>query len=486
MSVTTAIRSAAVAVCGLILCAGPAAAASNPASVVTSPALKPAFAARASDYTVRCKPGESVRVTVKAPRGTRISVDGAPARSGRFRRSVGLAEGQAFRLKVTRKGHTRTHFVRCVPQDFPTWRVSRHGKPAVGLFAFAPAVRITPPEGAPYSVIADNRGVPIWWKRAPVSVPADTKVLPDGSVIWARLGGAFSQNGFDRVSLDGQALPVPSTVGVGADQHDVQLLPSGNFLMITYVPREHVDLTSLGGPSDATVLDGELQEVTPAGALVWSWTTKDHIELAESKAFGVNNTKVMYAGQPAYDIVHLNSVEERGDSLLVSTRHTDALYSVRRSDGVIRWKLGGTHRPESLKFKKDPLGAKSFGGQHDARLLPDGTVSVHDNGSLRGRPPRVARYRIDAKARTATLVEQVTDKRVKASFCCGSARRLPGGHWLVSWGAAPIVTELTAKGRPVLTLTFPDKLFSYRAQPVDPTLASRARLRAGMDAQYPR
>ena len=64
----------------------------------------------------------------------------------------------------------------------------------------------------------------------------------------------------------------------------------------------------------------------------------------------------------------------------------------------------------------------------------------------------------------------------------GSARLLPDGHWVVSWGNIPYVTEQTATGRPVLTIRFADPLFSYRAFPVLGHRLSRAALRAGMDA----
>jgi hypothetical protein len=83
------------------------------------------------------------------------------------------------------------------------------------------------------------------------------------------------------------------------------------------------------------------------------------------------------------------------------------------------------------------------------------------------------------------VVERVTDPRVASAICCGSATRLAGGHWLLSWGYSPLITELTATGRPVLTLTL-DSGFSYRAQAVPSTLLSRAALRAGMDAMASR
>ena len=48
------------------------------------------------------------------------------------------------------------------------------------------------------------------------------------------------------------------------------------------------------------------------------------------------------------------------------------------------------------------------------------------------------------------------------------------------------MTELSSSGSRVFSLTFDDSLFSYRAHPVPFGELSRAALRGGMDAQYPR
>ena len=79
------------------------------------------------------------------------------------------------------------------------------------------------------------------------------------------------------------------------------------------------------------------------------------------------------------------------------------------------WKLGGTARPESLTILNDPefTTGSGFGGQHDARVLDDGSVTIFDNGfhpdTVLRHPPRAVRYAIDAGAGTATLLEQVND-----------------------------------------------------------------------------
>jgi len=75
-----------------------------------------------------------------------------------------------------------------------------------------------------------------------------------------------------------------------------------------------------------------------------------------------------------------------------------------------------------------------FGGQHDPRLLPDGSVTLFDDGTGLGRAPRAVRYRIDMPAYTATTLEQLTDPAAESDSSFGeSARRLSGGDWVVGW-----------------------------------------------------
>ena len=124
----------------------------------------------------------------------------------------------------------------------------------------------------------------------------------------------------------------------------------------------------------------------------------------------------------------------------------------------------------------------TFGGQHDARLW-NGTLTVHDNAANLPRPPRAVRYAIDAKRRTATLLESVTDPRAPSSLCCGSARKLGDGNWLIGWGGVTTSSLLTPNGRLISRFTF-EEVFSYRTIAQPESAVERADLRAGMDALY--
>jgi hypothetical protein len=267
--------------------------------------------------------------------------------------------------------------------------------------------------------------------------------------------------------------------GPGADIHDIQVLQNGNYVLGWYVKRSGVDMSSCGGSTSRDLVDFELQVLTPSGDLRWSWRASDYIPFSEVTARWAN-----FCTSGDGDIYHWNSVAAERDGYVLSFRHLDAVYRIDRATGAIDWKLGGEHRAESLAVvgdQNDP----PFSGQHDARVLGDGSLTVHDNGTGRGAP-RAVRYAIDETANTATLLEDVRDPEARSSWCCGSTRRLPGGNWVSAWGANPYVTEQTATGARVFKLSFANGLFSYRANPVLPGKVSREALRAGMDAQYPR
>jgi hypothetical protein len=323
--------------------------------------------------------------------------------------------------------------------------------------------------------------------------PFNATLLRDGHVVWFRYFkskfGVRWDTSYEEHRLGGSTVRRLAAVGVPTDFHEIQQLPNGHFLLDAYRPRHGVDLRPYGGPASATVYDAEIQEITPSGHRVWRWSSRGHIGLAETQQWWPTLNEIQNrkpAADRAYDVVHLNSIAKDGDGLVISARHTDAVYRIDRATGRVDWKLGGTHTPQSLSIAGDPqYGSTTFGGQHDARVLPDGTLTVHDNGNNRSRPPRVVRYGIDAGARTATLLEQLTDPDVPKSQWGGSTRKLPGGNWVTSWGGKPFVTEMTPSGDQVFRLVLTHSS-SYRTFPVPFGTLGAARLRAAMDAMHPR
>jgi Arylsulfotransferase (ASST) len=454
-------------------------------SIAAQPTLFPDFDPGVSDYVTRCG-SDPVTMNVLAPAGTTVAIDGQPPQSGEFTQDVQMAAGQRFSFSTSQGGASATFHVRCLPSNFPAWTFSRTGTPLAPFYITTPAGGLDP-EPSRYVAIFDGHGVPLWWYR---SDAVDAKVLSGNTLTWyAATAGGTSSPGYEVRGLDGTLVRTWRTVGMETDLHDLQLLGNGNVLMMSYPVRDGtVDLSPYGGPSqNATVVDAEIQEITPGGGLVWSWNTRDHIEPSETgeRWWGAMPISTLPDGRRAYDYAHINSAEQTGNVIVASFRHLDAAYAINKTTGDIIWKLGGTTRPESLPVSGDPHEGFPLGGQHHARLLADGTLTLYDNATFLSRPPRAVRYRIDPFGRTAQMLEQITDPEVPPSFCCGSAARTSNGSWLIAWGGTALVTEYGPGGARNFKLTFPGRL-TYRVAAIPEGGPTRAELRSGMDAMAPR
>ena len=435
----------------------------------TNPKLEPRFERSIHDYVVRCDRADSLTLNVRATDGERVRVGDRPAHGGEFAEVLSRRSGQAVTVHVESATRPGTYHLRCLPRGFPRWDLSlKRGVQAKG-YVVTPNGR----ETAGYVAILDSRTTPLWWRHTSSYGPWDAKVLPGGHIGWTHYkGGPFGQleaYGYEERTLTGSRVRRIRTDHSPTDTHDLQRLPNGHYLALTYVPREGVDLRKYGGDRESRVYDGELQELTPGGRVVWRWNSHGHIKTSETEWWEVLNgaQRGKDRDERFWDLVHINSVEPDGDDLIVSFRHVNAVYKIDRQTGKILWKLGGTKRAESLQVVDDPLGQNPFGGQHDARLWQDGTLTVFDNETTRDRPARAVRYRIDEEERTATLVEQIDARLNMGSGFAGSARKLPGGNWVIYWGGRPLFTEQRAgSGESLVWASLHHGHWGYRVVPL--------------------
>jgi hypothetical protein len=372
-----------------------------------------------------------------------------------------------------------------LPRDFPPTRFESIRPVPFSLFVVTYS---GPKDGRPWVIVFDTEGRPRWWFN-PETRALWGQIVRDGSVVWARsFGDGYGLDprmAHEVRSESGKLLRLVKTKGSIVDGHEYRELGNGNVLLDTYVP-ETADLRRFGGPRRAAIVSAEVQEVDPAGKVLWRWNSRGHIALSETGRWwrSVLSNPRRRLHRKAYDPVHVNSIEPRGrGEVIVSTRHTDAVYGIDRASGEIRWKLGGSPTGKSLQVVGDPA-TKLLGGQHDARLDRYGRLTIFDNGKDRPRRPRVVFYKLDLGAGKAIYKGQLNDPEVKRSHCCGSARELPGGCWLVSWGDNKLVTGFDRQGRIAFRLHLPAPTF--RAVPVPPDATSVRRLERAMEAMRQR
>lgn len=447
-----------------------------PAQFAAPQMFPPRFDPKRRNYVVRCVPGK-VRVQVRARPGSKVQVQGYPAKTGRFMAEARVLPGQDFGIRVSNSGEGKRYRLRCLPADFPRWKYQRFREPPRGEFLIS--TRPRPMNGnRNWVVIFDQDGVPLWW-FSPVTNTLGGQVLPNGNFQVPRgFGDGFGQDvrAVNEVrTLGGRLVRTLGTKGTPTDGHEFVQLPNGNALVMSYKPRLGANLSVLPIKDDyekkkAGALDGEIQEVTPSGKVVWRWNSGQHVPISDMpprwRERIAKNPHFDPEGNRRYDTFHLNSIEPWGkDQLVISTRHTDKVYGISRKTGEVLWTFGGTRTPKSLKIRgDDPYVDYPIGGQHDARISDGNILSVHDNGTHLDRPPRIVRYRLDLKNRTATFVGQLSDpKGAPDSHCCGGARPF-GNGWLAAWGNNSVVSAFNARDQLAFRLIIPGP--AYRAVPV--------------------
>lgn len=243
--------------------------------------------------------------------------------------------------------------------------------------------------------------------------------------------------------------------GVAADLHELLLTPDGAAMLIVY-ERARADLTSLGGASDHPIFDSVIQEMDIAtGALRFEWRARDHIRVEDSDLPLPSDRSV------PYDFFHLNSIQrDTAGDLVLSARHTSALYKVDGRSGDVIWTMNG----RSSDFAVDPQAR--FAWQHDARFHPGGLLSLFDNAAMKeggGTRSRGLVLAVDEVRRTVKLVRAYVHPRGLLSTSQANVQRLPDGGALIGWGSQPYVSEFDAGGRLRFDAHFDAGLQSYRA-----------------------
>jgi hypothetical protein len=322
---------------------------------------------------------------------------------------------------------------------------------------------------APYSgpgqagpMILDAQGGLVWFKPLASNVSASNFRVQEyeGQPVLTWWEGDISVHGYglgkDEI-VDGgyrTLAQVRAGNGLEADLHEFQLTPRGTALITAYEPLL-CDLVGVGGPSSGAVTDGVVQEVDVRTGLVrMQWTSLDHVALSESYEHPWGSLSW------PYDFFHVNSIDpDGGGGLLVSARNTWTVYDVSASTGQVRWQLGGRHS----SFREGAAARTAW--QHDPRLLPDGSISIFDNGSsptVHGQSRGIV-VKVDAGSGTATLVTQLTHGPSLIAESQGNLQALPNGDWFVGWGQVPDFSEYDPAGGLLFDAHLPVHEQSYRS-----------------------
>lgn len=336
-----------------------------------------------------------------------------------------------------------------LPPDFPNIHTAVYGTPTPGRLFLCHFVFGGVPVPS-YLMILENDGTPFFHRRLP-GTGLDFKLQPGGRLTY-----------FDSVARGFYAMNPRYDVvdsfrcgnGYTTDGHDLLLLPNGHSVLMSYDPQVvDLSLVAKGGRTDAIVIGLIIQELDQERNVVFQWRSWDHFQITDVVSHSLASATV--------DYVHGNSIDiDPNGNFIISSRHMNEITKISRTTGEMLWRMGG--RNNQFSFINEPI---LFSHQHDVRRLPNGNLTLFDNGNFR-LPlfSRAVEYAIDEAPKTATLVWQYRLNPDVFGAGFGSVQRFSNGNTLIGWGATtPTLTEVAPDGSIVSELTFDPTIASYRA-----------------------
>lgn len=252
------------------------------------------------------------------------------------------------------------------------------------------------------------------------------------------------------------------------------LLPNGNTQLVLY-NFQYVDMSKYfaQGEPNGAVLQALIQELDKDNNVVFQWKSLDY--------FPVNLTQNPVA--PNIDYFHPNSMAMDNDgNLLVSARDLNSIIKLNRNTGEVMWNLGGKKNDFTFINENEENAPNYFSYQHDIRVLPNGNITIFDNGRQHNpQYSRAVEYGLDQVNKTCKIVWEYRHTPDFFADQHGSAQRMPNGNTLIAWGTYSMdgntaVTEVKPDNSIALEFKYPTGLesqFIYKYPwPVCPLIAS--------------
>ena len=321
-----------------------------------------------------------------------------------------------------------------LPEDFPPIVVNSINNPSPGYIFLTPYSLVNPITQN-YIIITDNYGIPIFYKKLDFALRVyDLKKQQTGVL-------TYFTNRKDYV-LDSSYNIIDSLYmanGYRTDVHDCILLENGHLLLFSYdYQRIDMDTVVAGGNPIATVGGLIIQELDENRNVLFQWRGWDHFKITDA-TYDIDLTS------SEFDYVHCNAIEMDSDgNILISSRNMDEITKINRTTGEIIWRLGGEYcKNNQFTFLNDSTG---FSHQHDIRRLPNGHITLFDNGNLHNPQfSRAVEYEIDEISKTISLVWEYRNNPQTFSWAMGNNSRMSNQNTVIGWGMSsqPALTEIT-------------------------------------------
>jgi hypothetical protein len=310
-------------------------------------------------------------------------------------------------------------------------------------------------------MIFDEAGELVWFQPVPAGdAAADLKIQQlGGKPVLTWWQGYIPPAGFgegEEVIVDSsyrQVGRVHAGNGYKVDLHEFKLTPQNTAVFTVFKPLR-CDLHKLGGPRGGAVTDSLMEEIDLRTGLVRKeWHSVDHLPFSDSYSSAVTTSTRL-----PFDFFHLNSIDQlAGGRTLISARNTWALYELNTQTGQVLSAIGG--KRSNVKMTTHTA------YQHDAEVLPDGEISVFDNGGVPMVHPqsRALIETIDRSTRTAKVVKLFEHPEKLKSGSQGNIQNLPNGDVFIGWGSEPFFSEFSSSGKLLFDAHFHGPYQAYRA-----------------------
>jgi hypothetical protein len=319
--------------------------------------------------------------------------------------------------------------------------------------------------------ILDQQGNVVWFHPIPVGqTAADFRVqsyLGQPVLTWWQgtgLGGLSSGTDYIYNEHFQPIATVNAGNGLSADGHEFLITPWNTALILSYTTAV-ANLSSIGGPSDQTVINGVVQEIDIAtGRVLFQWNSEDHVPFSQSEQ------PLPASASTPWDWFHINAVKLDTDgNLLIDARDTWTTYKVSLATGNIIWQLGGKDSSFTLRAAPGQVldsAGEIFAWQHDPQALGNDVYTFFDNESS-GTPllpySRAVTVQLNEWSHTATLIKSDDQPEGLSAASQGNAQTTQQGNLVVGWGALPYFSAFSPSGKLLFNAQFPAGVNTYRA-----------------------
>ena len=241
--------------------------------------------------------------------------------------------------------------------------------------------------------------------------------------------------------------------GIDKLHHDILRDSSGLTYGLTYNYKE-VDLSSMGGLKNDTILGDGIVAFSPEGKRIWDWDIFEHADPLQDDS--INYFKD--------DWSHANTINlDLDGNILLSLRNLNQIWKIDRKTGDVLWKTG------TYADFTSPANELDFIHQHDVHINQYGHLMMFDNGNNDRGFSRILSIEFDESKKQWHPVLNIKLDKDHHTFRMGSARYIDDKHILVSSPKRHMQISIIDEEGKILWNTLSDKS-SYRAIYINPEI----------------